>query len=78
MALDNNGNAIETDGDGIPDYLEDPNGNGTVDSGETDWLSASDRATNSVDVIRVITPAQTFAREDDNIILMYTLPTKSR
>jgi hypothetical protein len=25
------------DGDGAPDYLEDRNGNGTFDSGETDW-----------------------------------------
>ena len=33
---------IDTDGDGLPDYLEDRNGNGTVDSGETDWQSATD------------------------------------
>jgi hypothetical protein len=33
---------VDTDGDGIPDYLEDRNGNGTVDSGETHWQSATD------------------------------------
>jgi len=27
----------DSDSDGIPDYLEDTNGNGSVDSGETDW-----------------------------------------
>jgi hypothetical protein len=32
----------DKDGDGIPDYLEDANGNGTVDWGETDWNSATD------------------------------------
>jgi hypothetical protein len=42
VAVDANGNPIDTDGDGIPDYLEDANGNGSVDSGETDWQSATD------------------------------------
>ena len=32
----------DTDGDGVPDYLEDRNGNGVVDSGETSWNSATD------------------------------------
>jgi hypothetical protein len=32
----------DTDGDGIPDYLEDANGNGLVDSGETSWLDPND------------------------------------
>ncbi len=39
VALDTQGNPVDTDGDGIPDYLEDKNGNGVVDSGETDWLN---------------------------------------
>ena len=30
---------VDTDGDGVPDYLEDANGNGQVDSGEADWLN---------------------------------------
>ena len=42
VALDLTGVPVDTDGDGIPDYLEDANGNGTVDSGETDWQSATD------------------------------------
>lgn len=42
VAVDANGNPIDTDGDGIPDYLEDANGNGLVNSGETDWQSATD------------------------------------
>jgi hypothetical protein len=42
LAVDDNGVPLDTDGDGIPDYLEDANGNGLVDSGETDWQSATD------------------------------------
>lgn len=34
--------ALDTDGDGVPDYLEDLNGNGNADSGESSWQSASD------------------------------------
>jgi hypothetical protein len=33
----------DTDGDGLPDYAEDRNGNGTVENGESDWQSASDQ-----------------------------------
>ncbi len=39
VATDTNGVPIDTDGDSVPDYLEDRNGNGTVDSGETDWTT---------------------------------------
>jgi hypothetical protein len=42
VALDGSGNPDDTDNDGIPDYLEDRNGNGSVDSGETDWRNAMD------------------------------------
>lgn len=38
VATDSNG-GIDTDGDGIPDYLEDRNGNGTADTGELSWTS---------------------------------------
>jgi hypothetical protein len=39
VAVDTNGNSIDTDGDGIPDYLEDANGNGLVEYSETSWTS---------------------------------------
>jgi hypothetical protein len=42
IAVDANGNPKDSDGDGIPDYLEDANGSGSVDSGETDWQNGSD------------------------------------
>jgi hypothetical protein len=42
IATDGSGQARDSDSDGIPDYLEDSNGNGSVDSGETDWQSATD------------------------------------
>ena len=37
VAVDANGNPLDTNEDGIPDYLEDANGNGVVDSGEINW-----------------------------------------
>ena len=37
VATDAYGNPLDTNGDGIPDYLEDVNGNGLVDSGEIGW-----------------------------------------
>jgi hypothetical protein len=42
LAVDGNNNPVDTDGDGVPDYIEDANGNGLVDSGETDWDSITD------------------------------------
>jgi hypothetical protein len=38
VAVDGSGNPLDTNGDGIPDYLEDVNGNGLVDGGEMDWM----------------------------------------
>ncbi len=43
VAADSAGNPIDTDGDGTPDYLEDIDGDGIVDSGETDPADASDQ-----------------------------------
>ena len=42
VAVDANGNPIDTNGDGIPDYLSDANGNGAVDSGEIGWNITGD------------------------------------
>ena len=38
VATDANGSPIDSNGDGIPDYLEDANGNGLADNGETPWM----------------------------------------
>jgi hypothetical protein len=46
VGVDANGNPLDNDSDGIPDYLEDANGNGVVDSGETDWQNANDLGLN--------------------------------
>ena len=40
VALGTNGLASDLDGDGIADYREDANGNGSVNSGETSWIEA--------------------------------------
>ena len=37
VATDGNGQPLDTNGDSIPDYLEDANGNGLVDNGELGW-----------------------------------------
>ena len=38
VAVDANGNPLDTDGDGIPDYMEDANGNGVYDTGDiSNW-----------------------------------------
>jgi len=42
VAVGANGLPLDTNGDGIPDYLEDANGNGLVDSGEIDWQVPGD------------------------------------
>ena len=35
-----NGTPIDTDGEGLTDYLEDTNGNGNIDASESSWTSA--------------------------------------
>jgi hypothetical protein len=42
VATDGNGNPIDSNQDGIPDYIQDANGNGVVDSGEIDWNVTGD------------------------------------
>lgn len=42
VATDANGNPIDTNGDDIPDYLSDINGNGLTDSGEVGWNIVGD------------------------------------
>jgi hypothetical protein len=42
VAVNANGQPLDTDNDGLPDYLEDANGNGLVDSGETNWQDPAD------------------------------------
>jgi hypothetical protein len=37
VALNGSGNPIDSNSDGIPDYLEDANGNGIADGTETNW-----------------------------------------
>jgi hypothetical protein len=38
VAVDQYGNPLDSNGDGIPDYLEDANGNGVYDTGDLgDW-----------------------------------------
>jgi hypothetical protein len=42
VAVDANGIPFDYDGDGVPDYIEDVNGNGSIDSNENDWTSTMD------------------------------------
>jgi Regulator of chromosome condensation (RCC1) repeat/Bacterial TSP3 repeat len=42
VAVDGNGNPVDTDGDGIPDYIEDANGNGSYDAGDLSNFNSAD------------------------------------
>jgi hypothetical protein len=57
VAVDSNGLPLDTDGDGLPDYFEDRNGNGTFNTGETDWqtYNSPNGLSGSPD-LRVFTP----------------------
>ena len=39
VAADDYGHPLDSNGNGIPDYLEDANGNGLVDNGEPSWMA---------------------------------------
>jgi hypothetical protein len=56
VAVDSNGNPIDTDGDGVPDYLEDANGNGLVDGSEVNWLLNGFNGLSSGNELQVFTP----------------------
>jgi len=57
VAVDANGNPIDTDGDGIPDYLEDTNGNGIFDAGDLgDWLIGRFNGLSTTNRLTVFTP----------------------
>lgn len=40
VAINGSGNPLDSNGDGVPDYLEDANGDGLADDGETNWAIA--------------------------------------
>lgn len=46
---------LDLDSDGVPDYLEDRNGNGLADAGETDWRVADNPARDNSS-LKVFTP----------------------
>lgn len=47
VGLNSSGVPNDTDGDGIPDYVEDRNGDTSVSSGETDWQASANGTTGS-------------------------------
>jgi hypothetical protein len=56
IGVDANGAPLDTDGDGIPNYREDRDGDGVVDSGETSWTSATDAGL-QIRILQPRTPA---------------------
>jgi hypothetical protein len=57
VAVDNNWNPLDADGDGMPDYLEDANGNGQVELGESSWTNYNSASgLTSANALLVFTP----------------------
>jgi hypothetical protein len=56
VALDSLGNPYDTDGDGLPDYIEDANGNGLLDGGESSWLLNAYNGLSFGNGLQVFTP----------------------
>jgi hypothetical protein len=57
VATDAFGNPLDTNGDGIPDYLEDANGDGVFDAGDWgNWLISPWNGLSSGSGLSVFTP----------------------
>ena len=57
VATDAYGNPLDTNGDGIPDYLEDANGDGIFDAGDLgNWLISAYNGLNAANVLSIFTP----------------------
>jgi hypothetical protein len=57
VAADQNGNPLDTNGDGTPDYLEDSNGNGIFDAGDLgNWLIGPFNGLSATSGLSVFTP----------------------
>ncbi len=57
VAADSNGNPYDQDGDGVPDYLEDRNGNGNGGDDATSWQTYNSmNGLNGSQEVRVFTP----------------------
>jgi len=58
-----NGQPIDTDSDGLPDYVEDANGNLQVDPGETDWTDADTNNDGAFDGEAIAAPPSVYPAE---------------
>ena len=56
VATDAYGNPLDTNGDGVPDYLEDTNGNGIFDSGDLGEWQISPYGLGGANSLQVFTP----------------------